>query len=108
MATSVAASSVSPARIRRAFAAVAIVAALSGCATKAVPTPPPPLSDRSPGQLLSCRDRPAVGSLERQSDVARWVVELDAAGEDCRRKLNGITGLVEKDAARTGEADGTS
>jgi len=75
--------------------------AIAGCTTTTV-LPPPPLADRIPAQLLECRDRPAVGDLARQSDVARWVVELDAAGDDCRRKVGAIKGLVQADAARTG------
>ncbi|MEO9789419.1 MAG: hypothetical protein ABJF67_17680 [Aurantimonas coralicida] len=76
--------------------------ALAGCTTTTI-LPPPPLADRIPGQLLECRDRPAVGDLARQSDVARWVVELDSAGEDCRRKITAIKGLVDSDRAKTGE-----
>lgn len=75
---------------------------IAGCTTTTV-LPPPPLADRIPAQLLECRDRPAVGDLDRQSDVARWVVELDSAGEDCRRKNKAIAGIVESDRARTGE-----
>ncbi|SMC56988.1 hypothetical protein SAMN06297251_10432 [Fulvimarina manganoxydans] len=82
--------------------AFAGVLAFAGCATKNVIVPPPPLADRIPAQLLACRERPVAGELTRQSDVAKYVVELDAAGEDCRRKLNGIRGLVQRDAARTG------
>jgi len=70
--------------------------ALAGCQTTTI-LPPPPLADRIPQQLLECRDRPAVGDLSRQSDVARWVVELDSAGEDCRRKNKAIAGIVESD-----------
>ncbi|MBC6716901.1 hypothetical protein H9Q09_11850 [Aurantimonas sp. DM33-3] len=76
--------------------------AIAGCTTTTI-LPPPPLADRIPSQLLECRDRPAVGDLSRQSDVAKWVVELDAAGEDCRRKVHAINGLVQQDAARTGD-----
>ena len=65
--------------------------------------PPPPLSDRIPSPLLACRDRPLVGALDRQSDVAKWVVELDAAGDDCRRKIQAIRGLVERDGRKEGE-----
>ncbi|MDE0924930.1 MAG: hypothetical protein OSA96_18280, partial [Aurantimonas coralicida] len=59
---------------------------------------------RIPSQLLVCRDRPAVGDLSRQSDVAKWVVELDSAGDDCRRKVGAIAGIVESDQARTEKA----
>ena len=76
--------------------------AIAGCTTTTI-LPPPPLADRIPGQLLECRDRPAVGDLSRQSDVARWVVELDSAGDDCRRKITAIKSLVDSDQDRTGE-----
>ena len=69
--------------------------ALSGCASTPLVRPDTPLSDRIPSSLLTCADRPIAGSLDRQSDVARWVVELDAAGEDCRRKVNAVGQIVE-------------
>lgn len=68
---------------------------LSGCATSTVVRPDTPLADRIPSSLLSCADRPAAGSLDRQSDVARWVVELDQAGEDCRGKVAAVRQIVE-------------
>ena len=71
--------------------------ALSGCTTSPIVRPDTPLRDRIPSSLLQCADRPVAGSLERQSDVARWVVELDAAGEDCRRKVNAVGQIVEGD-----------
>ena len=82
-------------------AAIVLVAALAGCATTPATRilPPPPLSDRIPPVLLTCPDRPAAGDLARQSDVARFVVELDAAGEDCRRKISAIKGVVDGDRA---------
>ena len=73
---------------------IAIVA-LTGCTTtRLVETP---LADRIPAGLLTGRDRPVPGALDRQSDVARYVVELDAAGEDCRSKLGGVREIVESD-----------
>ncbi|MCC4298453.1 hypothetical protein [Aurantimonas coralicida] len=86
----------------RAICASICTLAIAGCTTTTI-LPPPPLADRIPSQLLECRDRPTVGDLARQSDVARWVVELDSAGEDCRRKNKAIAGIVESDRARTGE-----
>lgn len=76
-------------------AVLAIVATLTGCTTtRTVETP---LSDRIPSSLLTCRERPALGPLDRQSDVARYVVDLDMAGADCRRKLEAINQIVETD-----------
>ncbi|SMC32392.1 hypothetical protein SAMN06297251_10124 [Fulvimarina manganoxydans] len=86
----------------RALAALATALAISGCTTtRTVLVPPPSLADRIPPQLLACRDRPAAGDLARQSDVARWVVEMDAAGEDCRRKVSAIRSIVERDGRQT-------
>lgn len=70
---------------------------LSGCATAPLVRPDTPLADRIPASLLQCADRPVAGSLERQSDVARFVVELDAAGEDCRGKVSAVRQIVESE-----------
>lgn len=78
--------------------AVLILAAsvLSGCAT--APTiSERPLRDRIPPSLLQCAPAPTPGDLARQSDVAAYVVDLGAAGEDCRRKVGGIKRIVEAD-----------
>lgn len=86
--------SVSPA-ILALVAVLAIVVTLNGCTTtRTVETP---LADRIPAGLLTCRDRPVPGALDRQSDVARYVVDLDAAGEDCRRKLGAVNQIVDDD-----------
>ena len=73
--------------------------ALSGC-TQTVVRPDSPLRDRIPASLLQCADRPVAGSLDRQSDVARWVVELDAAGEDCRSKVGAVKQIVETEGEK--------
>ena len=76
-------------------AVLAIVVALTGCTTtRTVETP---LADRIPASLLSCRERPALGPIDRQSDVARYVVDLDTAGADCRRKIEAINQIVQED-----------
>ena len=73
---------------------------LSGCTTttRVVETP---LSERIPTSLLGCRSKPIPSSLDRQSNVARWVVDLDAAGEDCRSKLQAIRQIVDADTLTT-------
>lgn len=79
------------------YAACILVLAvtLSGCTTtRLVETP---LASRIPAGLLVCRDRPVPGALDRQSDVARYVVDLDTAGEDCRGKVQAVRGIVEGD-----------
>lgn len=87
-----------------AAAVLATALAAGGCTTtRTVLVPPPPLADRIPAQLLTCRDRPAAGDLSRQSDVARWIVDLDSAGEDCRRKVQAIGRIVERDGHGKGE-----
>lgn len=76
-------------------AVLAIVVTLTGCTTtRTVETP---LADRIPASLLTCRQRPALGPLDRQSDVARYVVDLDIAGVDCRRKIEAVRRIVEGD-----------
>lgn len=75
---------------------VAVNTMLSGCATAPVYLETP-LDQRIPASLLQCADRPVAGSMERQSDVARFVVELDAAGQDCRSKLRGVREVVGAD-----------
>lgn len=72
---------------------------LSGCTTttRVIETP---LSERIPTSLTQCRSRPVPSSLDRQSDVARWVVDLDAAGQDCRSKLQAIKQIVDADNNR--------
>lgn len=52
-----------------------------------------------PAALLTCADEPADPSAKpnlTQRDVARYLVELRAAGEDCRAKLGSVRGLVQR------------
>lgn len=72
-----------------------VALALSGCASSTIVRPDTPLRERIPASLLTCADRPSAGSLDRQSDVAKYVVELDQAGEDCRRKVRAVGQIVE-------------
>ena len=48
-----------------------------------------------PADLLTCLPAPAVPVAESQRDVARYLVDLAEAGEDCRAKLAGVRGLVD-------------
>lgn len=68
---------------------------LTGCGAN----PPPPLVVTEvkvervtpPATLLSCPDAPLVPTAPvTQRSVARYVVDLSAAGEDCRDKLNRV------------------
>lgn len=48
-------------------------------------------------ELLTCQANPAPPANTptlRQSDVARYVVDLWEAGEDCRRKHGALAGLL--------------
>ena len=48
-----------------------------------------------PAEMLTCDEPPAVpGETATQRDVALFVVDLDAAGNDCRRKLAAVRGLL--------------
>ncbi|KQQ72386.1 hypothetical protein ASF70_12695 [Rhizobium sp. Leaf321] len=75
-----------------------IVSALTGCQTiKEVPVKR--IVERKvevPKSLLSCSAEPVAGSVWiTQRDVARYLVQLAAAGEDCRTKLAAVKRLVD-------------
>jgi hypothetical protein len=54
----------------------------------------------APAELLGCQAAPAVPAepLDGQ-DVARFILQLDAAGDDCRRTLADLAAWLE-DAGR--------
>ncbi|KQS84811.1 hypothetical protein [Rhizobium sp. Leaf383] len=53
-----------------------------------------------PKSLLSCSSEPVAGSVwATQRDVARYLVRLAEAGEDCRVKLGAVKQLVEANVA---------
>lgn len=60
---------------------------LGGCATST--------AGRVPGQLLTCAEQPASPKSPTQRQVGLYVIDLTAAGDDCRTKLNAVRGLVE-------------
>ncbi len=43
-----------------------------------------------PAALLTCQNSPTVPDAETQAEVARYVVRLHAAGQDCRAKLGAV------------------
>lgn len=47
-----------------------------------------------PAPLLTCAPDPAVPDARTQGDAALYLTELWEAGEDCRRKLAQVRGLV--------------
>lgn len=74
-------------RIAKSVAVSAATAlALAGCATPALLVP---------DQLLSCTAQPPAPSAGTQRDVSIYVVDLAAAGEDCRTKLGSVRKLLE-------------
>lgn len=48
-----------------------------------------------PAVLLSCADAPAVPVGPTQRDVAAYLVDLHAAGDDCRTRLKAVRNIVE-------------
>lgn len=77
----------------RAVAILAAVLTLSACAGKPTAEPVAP-----PEILLTCKAAPAAPqNATRQSEVARYIVRLHAAGQDCRDKLAAVRGLYEKE-----------
>lgn len=47
-----------------------------------------------PKQLLTCTPQPPAPSAGSQRDVGLYVVDLAAAGADCRSKLGAVRGLL--------------
>lgn len=61
-----------------------IVVMLAGCATTS--TVPP--------SLLTCADHPPSPAAETQQQVALFIVDMAAAGADCRSKLGAVRRLL--------------
>lgn len=73
------------------------VLVLAGCAT----TPQPQIVTRTvymrqtvPPSLLTCAPSPPVPQPTSQAAVARYIVALWEAGQDCRVKLTGVRSVV--------------
>jgi hypothetical protein len=83
--------------------ALAAVVVLASCSTPG--TPAPSILRQSvpvipPAALMRCAVAPEVPvDPALQSDVARYVVRLHAAGADCRSKLKAVRDWVETEAA---------
>jgi len=70
----------------------------AACAS--VPPAPPP---EIPAQLLTCAPAPEVpGEGATQRDLALFILDLDAAGQDCRAKLTGVRRLLAARARGSG------
>lgn len=65
---------------------VALSMMLSGCSTT---------GSRVPPQLLVCKDQPSAPKSPTQRQVGLYVIDLAAAGADCRSKLNSVRGLLD-------------
>lgn len=61
-----------------------LAALLGGCSTTTIPQ-----------QLLTCSPQPAAPEASSQREVGLYIVDLAAAGDDCRTKLNAVRGIVE-------------
>lgn len=90
----------------RIFLALAAVLALSACAGTPAPQAPVVRTETvpvgPPDSLLTCRVAPLAptGDEYTQADVARYIVRLSEAGEDCRSKLNAVRRWVDEEVAR--------
>ncbi len=68
-----------------------MVLLLAGCASAAVPTTRVvTITPTVPDSLLQCAPAPDVPTASRQSVVARYIVALWQAGEDCRAHVAAI------------------
>jgi len=50
---------------------------------------------KPPAALLACAPEPAVPDGSDQDEVAFFILDLAAAGEDCREKLVAVRSFVE-------------
>ena len=78
--------------------ALVIILAMAGCASQQEPIQRPPerVLVRPPASLLKCDDAPAVPDAEMQSAVSEYIVMLEAAGADCRSKLDAVRRFIEQ------------
>lgn len=47
-----------------------------------------------PGQLLTCSPQPKAPAAGTQRDVGLYVIDLAAAGDDCRSKLGSVRRIL--------------
>ncbi|OYY04698.1 MAG: hypothetical protein B7Y73_03575 [Acidocella sp. 35-58-6] len=67
-----------------------LILLLAGCAQAAPVTRLVTITPTVPGSLLQCAPAPQVPVASRQSVVARYIVALWQAGEDCRAHVAAI------------------
>lgn len=68
------------------IASCLLASGLAGCSTTATMVPP---------QLLTCTAQPPAPTAGTQRDVSLYVVDLAAAGDDCRTKLGSVRRILE-------------
>ena len=82
--------------IRLALLAPLLLAACAAAPEPVVQTVPV----TPPAALLTCRAAPPVPrDSETQREVARFIVRLSEAGEDCRSKLGAVREWAEEESA---------
>lgn len=56
--------------------------------------PPVTVLPDIPAPLLSCRPEPALPDMKADGDLAHYLLDLAAAGQDCRARLDEVRGLL--------------
>ena len=54
----------------------------------------PSLAKAIPRALLACKDEPLGHLVTTNGDAANFILDLRAAGRDCRSKLNAVRAIV--------------
>lgn len=62
----------------------------TGCA----PSPPTIVRQVVPPSLLTCQPQPAPPDAPDDATLAGWILDLAAAGDDCRGRLDRVKGLL--------------
>lgn len=75
-------------QLLRALPALLFALSLTACGSPKLEVAP--LNVRPPASLLQCSDEPEVPVITVDADLADWVLNLIAAGSDCRAALNGV------------------
>lgn len=72
-------------------------ALLSGlCLTACAGTPQVVLAPNTkvPAELLKCSAEPTPPVIQNDTELTDWILDLSQAGQDCRDKLNAVSGIV--------------
>lgn len=76
-----------------------VLAMLTGCASMRPQKVLVPVVQNQrvlvPESLLTCAGEPVPGVWASQKEVARYIIELQAAGGDCRAKVRAIKRILE-------------